>query len=70
LQAAGGDNFKKQLEAAYDADAERRGLTVDRDAWKLELREKFARQVKSRGFKSVLEIGSGQALMLQQSCRW
>jgi SAM-dependent methyltransferase len=53
------NDFKQQLEAAYDADAERRAETIDRDAWKLELREKFARRVKAEGFRTVLEIGSG-----------
>jgi SAM-dependent methyltransferase len=52
-------DFKKQLEAAYDADAERRAVTVERDPWKLELREIFARQAKAKDLRTVLEIGSG-----------
>jgi SAM-dependent methyltransferase len=51
------DNFKAQLEAAYDADARRRGGS-DREDWKLQLREKFAKFAKAEHKKTVLEIGA------------
>lgn len=54
------DNFKIQLKAAYDKDAQRRVDNEDkRDDWKLRIRQEFAELLKSENRKTVLELGAG-----------
>jgi SAM-dependent methyltransferase len=52
--------FKQQLIAAYNKDAQRRDSAEGkRDQWKLDLREKFVELLRLGNKKSVLELGSG-----------
>lgn len=53
-------DFKDQLRAAYDADAQRRADEGGKQSsWKLDVRQKFVDLAKQEGRKTILEIGAG-----------
>lgn len=53
-------DFKAQLKAAYDQDAQRRiDNEMKRDEWKLKARKDFLELLKSENKKTVLELGAG-----------
>jgi cyclopropane fatty-acyl-phospholipid synthase-like methyltransferase len=53
-------NFKDQLRAAYDTDANRRTAnSAVRSDWKLAARQQFADAMKLENKKTILEIGAG-----------
>ncbi|HEX8762878.1 MAG TPA: class I SAM-dependent methyltransferase [Candidatus Saccharimonadales bacterium] len=58
-------DFKQQLVAAYDADADRRSIRKDRHGWKAEVRDLFIDRLKREGKKSILEVGAGAGVDAQ-----
>lgn len=54
------DDFKVQLKAAYDKDAQRRvEVEENRDDWKLRFREEFCDILRSENRQTILELGAG-----------
>lgn len=52
--------IKSDLQAAYDADAERRAAAAGkREHWKLDARQAFVDLLKKENKKTILEIGAG-----------
>jgi 2-polyprenyl-3-methyl-5-hydroxy-6-metoxy-1,4-benzoquinol methylase len=57
------NDFKQQLQTAYDQDAKRRDANEsDREGWKLNVREEFAHLLKSENKKTILELGAGAGI--------
>ena len=56
-------DFKQQLKAAYNADAERRDKSEGkREEWKERVRQQFVDLLKSENKSTILELGAGAGL--------
>lgn len=57
------DDFKSQLAAAYDADAQRRTDNEGRRSeWKLAARRNFADLAEAEGKRTIIELGAGSGV--------
>lgn len=55
-------NFKENIKAYYNQDAERRSRKMIRPPWKAKIRENFYTVAKQENKKTLLELGCGAGI--------